>query len=316
MFPTETVYGIAANALSSEAVEKIYLAKGRPGDNPLIVHISSKEQIKDICIIENEIEQKLIDKFMPGPFTLILKKKSIIPNIVSASLDTIGVRMPSHIIANKFINECGVPIAAPSANISGKPSGTIVEDIKDELNGKVNAIIDGGISDIGLESTVVKVINGIPEILRPGKVTKEDIISEIGIAKVNEKVLAKVEKEEKVESPGMKYRHYAPNTKCVLVNILDDNKQIEKINQIIKDNKDVCVIGFKEHKDKIKCKNYIEIGNKNDLEEFSKKIYTELRKVDEYNVSLVIIEGVIQDGLGLAIMNRLIRTCEYNIITE
>lgn len=316
VFPTETVYGIAANAFSTEAVKKIYLAKGRPSDNPIIVHVSDKKQIDEICYVENEVEQKLIDKFMPGPFTLILKKKSIIPDIVSAKLDTVGVRMPSNIIANVFIKQCKVPIAAPSANVSGKPSGTIVEDIKSELDGKVNAIIDGGISDIGLESTVVKVINGVPEILRPGKITKEDIIKEIGIAKINDKVLQKVEKNEKIESPGMKYRHYAPDTKCVLVDILDEKKQIDRVNEIIKGNDNVCVIGFREHKDKIQCNKYIEIGSKYNLNEFSKRIYTELRKVDKYNVSLVIIEGVNKEGLGLAIMNRLIRTCEYNVITK
>lgn len=224
--------------------------------------------------------------------------------------------MPSNKIANKFIKECQVPIAAPSANVSGKPSGTIVEDIKDELDGKVDAIIDGGFADIGLESTVVKVINGIPEILRPGKITKEDIINAVGCAKVNNNVFEKVEKNDKVESPGMKYRHYAPNTQCILVDILDEEKRIEKINEIVSKNGNVCVIGFKEHKDKIDCEKYIEISSINNLEEFSKKIYTELRKVDKYNVSLVIIEGVNKSGLGLAIMNRLIRTCEYNIITE
>lgn len=224
--------------------------------------------------------------------------------------------MPSNIIANEFIKTCKVPIAAPSANVSGKPSGTIVDDIKLELDGKVDAIIDGGISDIGLESTVVKVINGVPEILRPGKITKEDIINAVGCAKVNSKVLEKVEKSEKVESPGMKYKHYAPNTKCMLIDIPNEKKQIHRINEIIKINKNVCVIGFKEHKDKIKCDKYIEISSINDLTEFSKRIYTELRKVDKYNVSLVIIEGVSKSGLGLAIMNRLIRTCAYNIITE
>ena len=285
-------------------------------DNPLIVHISNKEQLNQICVIENEIEQKLIDKFMPGPFTLILKKKNIIPNVVSASLDTVGIRMPSNVIANKFIEVSGVPIAAPSANVSGKPSGTIVEDIKNELDGKVDAIIDGGMVDIGLESTVVKVINGVPEILRPGKITKEDIINAIGVAKVNEKVLKKVDQNEKVESPGMKYRHYAPNTKCVLIDMLDEEKQVKKINEIIKQDNNVCVIGFKEHRNKINCDNYIEIASKSNLEEYSKKIYTELRKVDNFNVSLVIIEGVPKTGIGLAIMNRLIRTCAYNIITE
>lgn len=224
--------------------------------------------------------------------------------------------MPSNKIANTFIKECKVPIAAPSANASGKPSGTIVEDIMDELDGKVDAIIDGGMVDIGLESTVVKVIDGIPEILRPGKITKEDIINVVGCARVNNKVLEKVEAKEQVESPGMKYRHYAPNTKCILVDILDDEKQIEKINELIKQNSNVCVIGFKEHKNKIKCDKYVEISSKEDLKEFSKRIYTELRKVDKYNVSLVIIEGVNKDGIGLAIMNRLIRTCAYNIIEE
>lgn len=313
VFPTETVYGIAANAFSKEAVEKIYIAKGRPQDNPLIVHIADKSQLKDICIVENEIQQKLINAFMPGPFTLILKKKHVIPSIVSAGLDTIGVRMPSNKIANSFIKESGVPIAAPSANVSGKPSGTLVEDIKNELDGKVDAIIDGGISDIGLESTVVKVIDGIPEILRPGKITVDDIIRVVGKAKVNDKVFAKVEKTEAVESPGMKYKHYAPNTKCILVDILDDDEKIKKINELASKEK-ACVIGFSEHKEKIKCDKFVPICNKDDLEQYSKRIYTELRKVDLYDIDVVLIEGVSKEGLGLAIMNRLIRTCAYNII--
>ena len=253
---------------------------------------------------------------MPGPFTLILKKKPIIPDIVSASLDTVGIRMPSNVIANKLIEKCKVPIAAPSANASGKPSGTIIADIRNELEGKVDAIIDGGLSDIGLESTVVKVIDGVPEILRPGKITKEDIINAVGVAKINDKVFQKVEKSEKVESPGMKYKHYAPTTQCILIDILNEQKKIDKINELTSKNPNVCVIGFKEHKNKIQCKDYIEICNKNNLEEYSKRIYTELRKVDNLDVSLVIIEGVSKTGIGLAIMNRLVRTCAYNIITE
>lgn len=224
--------------------------------------------------------------------------------------------MPSSKIANEFINECKVPIAAPSANVSGRPSGTIIEDIKNELDEKVDAIIDGGISDIGLESTVVKVVDGIPEILRPGKITKEDIINVVGCAKVNGKVLEQVKKTEQVESPGMKYKHYAPSTKCILIDILDEQKQIDRINEILSKNPNSCVIGFREHKSKINCDKYIEISNIDNLEEFSKRIYTELRKVDKYNVSLVIIEGVNKAGIGLAIMNRLIRTCAYNIITK
>ena len=169
VFPTETIYGIGANALSEEAVNKIFKAKGRPSDNPLIVHICDKKQIKDLVLVKeiNEVEQKLINTFMPGPFTLILKKKEIIPNNVTANLDTVGIRMPDNEIALKLIESSGVPIAAPSANISGRPSGTRIQDIKDELDGKVEGIIDAGDSKIGIESTVVKVIDGVPTILRP-----------------------------------------------------------------------------------------------------------------------------------------------------
>ena len=169
VFPTETVYGIGANALNPEAVFKIFDAKERPSDNPLIVHIANKEDIYKVAETPNKIEQKLIDVFMPGPITIILKKKSIIPDIVSAGLDTVGIRMPSNKIAHKIIKKAGVPIAAPSANISGRPSGTRIQDIREELEKKVSVIIDGGISEYGLESTVVKVENEIPIILRPRK---------------------------------------------------------------------------------------------------------------------------------------------------
>ena len=169
VFPTETVYGIGANALNPEAVFKIFDAKERPSDNPLIVHIANKEDIYKVAETPNKIEQKLIDAFMPGPITIILKKKSIIPDIVSAGLNTVGIRMPSNKIAHKIIKTAGVPIAAPSANISGRPSGTRIQDIREELEKKVSVIIDGGISEYGLESTVVKVENEVPIILRPRK---------------------------------------------------------------------------------------------------------------------------------------------------
>ena len=169
VFPTETVYGIGANALNSEAVSKIFSAKERPSDNPLIVHIANKEDVYKIVETPSQLEQKIMDEFMPGPITIILKKKSIIPDIVSAGLDTVGIRMPSNIIAHEIIETAGVPIAAPSANISGRPSGTRIQDIREELEKKVSVIIDGGISEYGLESTVVKVENEIPEILRPRK---------------------------------------------------------------------------------------------------------------------------------------------------
>ena len=217
VFPTETVYGIGANALDTEAVRKIFLAKGRPSDNPLIVHVADKKDIEQIAVIQTAVEQKLIDAFMPGPITIILKKKTIIPNIVSAGLDTVGIRMPSNEIAQKIIKTSQVPIAAPSANISGRPSGTKISDIREELESRVSAIVDGGDSNIGLESTVVKVIDDVPVILRPGKVTPEQIEKVIGKVRIDSKVFEKLLEDEKPESPGVKYRHYAPKTKCKLI---------------------------------------------------------------------------------------------------
>lgn len=175
VFPTETVYGIGTIALDSLATSKIYTAKGRPSDNPLIVHVSDFDMLKKCTKEISEIEEKLIKAFMPGPFTLILKKSDIIPNEVSANLDTVGIRMPSNKIANTIIRRSAVPVAAPSANVSGRPSGTNISDIKKELLDKVSIMIDGGDSDIGLESTVVKVVDDIPVILRPGKISVEDI---------------------------------------------------------------------------------------------------------------------------------------------
>ena len=175
VFPTETVYGIGTIALDSLATSKIYTAKGRPSDNPLIVHVSDFDMLKKCTKEISEIEEKLIKAFMPGPFTLILKKSDIIPNEVSANLDTVGIRMPSNKIANTIISRAAVPVAAPSANVSGRPSGTNISDIKKELLDKVSIMIDGGDSDIGLESTVVKVVDNIPVILRPGKISVEDI---------------------------------------------------------------------------------------------------------------------------------------------
>lgn len=316
IFPTETVYGIGANALDAEAVGKIFIAKGRPSDNPLIVHVASKEEIYNIATDITEVEEKLIESFMPGPFTIILKKKeNVLPDIVTAGLDTVAVRMPNNLIAQAIITFSGVPIAAPSANISGKPSGTNISDIRNELESKVSAIIDGGDSSIGLESTVVKVINEIPVILRPGKITPEEIREVAGTVEIDKKVFEQVGKDEKVESPGMKHRHYAPNTKCQLIYAKDEKDQIFEINKRVRKYKgDVVVIGFTEHKKDIVVSEgrYIDIGSKHDLEAFAKNIYSELRKADKIQPEIILIEGVPKEGLGIAIMNRLLRTCEYD----
>lgn len=337
LFPTETVYGIGANALDAEAVKKIFVAKGRAQDNPLIVHVSNIKMVEGIVEDIGLVERKLIEKFWPGPLTIIFKRKNqeIIPNIVTANLDTVGIRMPSNIIAKELIEKSGVPIAAPSANVSGRPSGTKVEDIIAELDGKVAYILDGGSTDIGLESTVIKVNGEKIDILRPGKITKEQLeeaFSELKKEKVNKEeqnneikevkviidkhVLGKVEKDAVVASPGMKYRHYAPNTKCMMVYSQNEQAMLDKINEITKgleqENKKVLVLGRKQHLEGYISKNKWNMGET--LEEVAKNIFTLLRKVDNEQLDVVIIEGVGEQGLGLAITNRLIRACAYNYL--
>ena len=316
IFPTETVYGIGANALDPIAVGKIFVAKGRPSDNPLIVHLADKRKIREIVEDVTEVEQELIDNFMPGPFTIILKKKPIVPDIVTAGLDTVAIRIPDNIIAKGIITFSGVPIAAPSANISGNPSGTSIADIKRELEGKVSAIVDGGKTSIGIESTVVKVVDEVPIILRPGKVTPEDIKNVCGKVSIDSKVFQKVKVGEQVESPGMKHRHYAPVTKCMMINCENELDQIFYLKKIVKEYQgNVVVIGFKEHEEKIilDAGRFISIANKDDLEEYAKNIYSALRRADIFRAKIIIIEGVKKEGLGIAIMNRLFRTCDYNI---
>ena len=311
LFPTETVYGIGANALDEKAVKKIYEAKGRASDNPLIAHISNLEMLKKLVTEIGKTEKKLIEKFWPGPLTIIFNKSNIVPNIITAGLETVAIRMPSNEIAKRLIEYSGVPIAAPSANISGKPSGTVVEDILEELDGKVEYIIDGGMVDIGLESTVIRVIDGKVHILRPGKITKEDIES-LGIeVEIEKQILGKYEEGEKVLSPGIKYKHYAPNTKCILVYSNNNEKMVEKINEI-SNEKNAVILCRTSNLEKYNAVNKLAMGNT--LEEICNNIFTLLRKVDKYNAEIVLIEGVQKDGLGLAIMNRLLRACAYNYI--
>ena len=285
IFPTETVYGLGADARNSEAVNNIFKAKGRANDNPLIVHLDSKSNISKYAEITNEIEEKLIDAFMPGPFTIILKKKDNIPSNVSAGLDTVGIRIPSNEIANTILYTSGIPIAAPSANVSGRPSGTNIDDIIQEFDGKVDYIIDGDNTDIGLESTVVKVIDNTPTILRPGFITAEDIMEVIGTVKVSDNIFKKVDGP--VESPGMKYKHYAPEAKCELIYIHIENDLVNY---------------FKE------------INYGDSLISIAHNIFKLLRLADTYHPDLILIEGVSKEGLGLAIMNRLIRACSHNYI--
>jgi len=310
VFPTETVYGIGANGLNPEAVEKIYIAKGRKQDNPLILLISNKEMLEQITEKPTEIELKLMEAFWPGPLTIVLKRKSVVPDIVTAGLDTVGVRLSSGKIARQLIEASNCPLAAPSANVSGKPSGTTVEDIFEELKDKVDCIINGGKSEDGLESTVVRVIDGIPNILRPGKITPEQIKKIVGDVKILD--------HENILSPSIKYKHYATNAKCLLVYSENNEKMISKICEIAKEKGRVTVVSCEENVYRYKeiTNSVISVGSKNDLNDISKNIFSVLREIDKLQImpELVLIEGVKQEGIGLAIMNRLIKACENNYI--
>lgn len=307
IFPTETVYGIGAIATDEKVVKKIFIAKKRAMDNPLIVHLANVEDISKYAIISNDVEQKLIDAFMPGPFTLILKKKENIPDVVSCNLDTVGIRIPSNKIIHTILEKLDQPIAAPSANVSGRPSGTNIDDIKDEFSESVSYIIDGDNSLIGLESTVVKVVDGVPVILRPGFICEEDIREVIGDVKISSGVFGEVKG--KVESPGMKYRHYAPKTKVLV--LYSEENIVDLVRKNVIDR--TIIIGSEKLKD-VPCFKFLNYGNT--YEEISHNIFTLLRKADKYNANLIIIESVKQEGLGLAIFNRLIRASGYNYISE
>jgi len=308
VFPTETVYGIGGSVYSENAINKIFDAKGRPNDTPLIVHISDIKMLDGIVKKIDNVSKKLMENFWPGPLTIILPKKENISNLITAGLDTVGVRMPENEIALRIISASGVPLAAPSANVSGRPSGTNILDIYNELEDKIDAIIDGGNTNIGIESTVVRVVDDVVHILRPGKITKEDIIN-IGLEVVDNMINEKIDINKKVISPGMKYKHYAPNTKAILVYSEDNEKMIAKINEL--SNENTVVIVTTKNADKYNSKTLI-MGN--NLEEISKNIFSTLRKADKLKADLIIIEGVKSEKLGTAIMNRLIKACSYNYI--
>ena len=237
-FPTETVYGLGASAFDSDAAKKIYAAKGRPSDNPLIVHICDKGQIKDIAEEIPESAKKVIDNFMPGPVTIILKKKSVVPNDVTAGLNTVAIRFPLHETAQKLIKAAGVPIAAPSANLSGKPSPTKAKHVVKDMTGRIDAIIDGGECNVGVESTIVDFTGEKPVILRPGGVTYDDLKG-IGLdVEIDKNILHSIAADEVPKCPGMKYKHYAPNAEVTVVEGEKDAVQ-SKIKELLEQCKNV-----------------------------------------------------------------------------
>lgn len=315
-FPTETVYGLGANALDSEAVKNIFIAKGRPQDNPLIIHIADKKDLYKYGVNISDIAEKLAHEFWPGPMTLVVKKNSMIPGVTSANLDTIGIRMPSNKVAMRLIEKSGVAIAAPSANLSGKPSPTDVKRCIEDLDGRVDYILGYNQSEVGVESTIIDVSVNPPCILRPGGITLEmakKICKDIYI----DKAISGENSSLKPKAPGMKYKHYAPKAKVRVVNGELD-KCVEKIAEIVHNYIDnglkVGVMATDETKCKYKEGLVLSLGKRKDLSTVAKNLFSTLREFDDNNVDIIISEAFLEEGLGVAIMNRLKKACGFDII--
>ena len=314
VFPTETVYGLGANGLNSEAVLKIFAAKGRPADNPLILHIAKKSELKPLWSHVPDNARILADTFWPGPLTMIFNRSSIVPDEVTAGLDTVAVRMPLNKTARALINAAGVPIAAPSANLSGKPSPTTAEHVRQDMDGRVDLIIDGGPCKYGLESTVVSLI-GRPTILRPGAVTKEMLEAVIGPVDVAHAVLSPLREGETAASPGMKYRHYAPKAPVTVV-AGDPKKAAEYIAAHAGPADGI--ICFDEFKDlftrECETRPVMDLGPAGDKGEQARHIFDALRAFDHTAVTAIWAQCPDTDGIGLAIANRLNKAAGFQII--
>ncbi len=308
--PTETVYGLAANAFDESAVKNIFIAKGRPQDNPLIVHISSVEEIYDLVeeVPENAI--KLFEKFWPGPLTVILKKSEKISDTVSAGLDTVAVRMPSNKIASAIIKEAGVPLAAPSANLSGSPSPTCFKYVFDDMNTRIDAIVDGGESEVGLESTVITLAKDVPTVLRPGGVTVEQLREVLGEVEVDSGILKNIEADFTPASPGMKYKHYAPRANVIIL-----RGSFESFKEYVRKNADehTAALCFDSEGEQLGVE-FVTMGDKNSPDEQGQRLFTALRQVDEMGAKTVYARCPSQTGIGLAVCNRLFRAAAFRII--
>lgn len=316
-FPTETVYGLGANALNERAVRSIFEAKGRPADNPLIVHICHREQL--IPLVEMPpLAESLIDAFWPGPLTLLFPRKSSIPDIVTAGLPTVAVRMPSHPAAKAMLEVCGLPIAAPSANRSGRPSPTTAQHVYEDMNGLIPLILDGGACEVGLESTVLDLCHGDPCILRPGGITRDMLENALGKpVQLAGSILRPLQPGETALSPGMRYKHYAPKGSVVLVEG-EENKVIRKLHSLyleaVQDGKNACVLCFSEHTDFLRDCNPHDLGSVNDDREIAHRLFDMLRKLDEENIEIAYSEVMSAEGIGLAVMNRLGRAAAFQTI--
>lgn len=315
VFPTETVYGLGASALDAKAAERIFIAKGRPQDNPLIVHVADKN-IEPYVESIPQNARMLMDKFWPGPLTIIFKKSGIIPDVITAGLDSVGVRCPKNAIANELIRLSGVPIAAPSANTSGRPSPTTVNHVIEDLLGKVDVILGGGRTDVGLESTVLD-MTGKPDILRPGGITYEELKAVLGDVTIDPAVLKKPAPGLRPKAPGMKYRHYSPRAQMYIINGNLD-RVVNRINEMCSENmgkgKKVGIMATDQTFEKYAKGTVLSMGDRNNPKTIAASIFDRLRQFDIEGVDVIFSEGVGEEEIGLAIMNRMKKAAGYNII--
>lgn len=317
-FPTETVYGLGADALNPKAVRNLFRAKKRPLDNPPIVHVGDFQDVYRLATEVPEKAERLMEVFWPGPLTLIFKRSKIVPDVTVAGLDTIAVRMPRHNVALALIRESGCPLAAPSANLAGKPSPTTAEHVLEDLNGRIDAVLDAGPTRIGVESTVLDLTVDPPQILRPGGTPLEALKRVLG--KVELHPVAVAEKEiaiEKARSPGMKHRHYAPKAEVVVVEgeLAAVAKKVAELTDFYRRRKlKVGVLATDETAASYRADVVKSLGSRSSLNAIAKNLFKLLREFDLEGVDVIIAEGVPTEGLGLAVMNRLRKASGYNIV--
>ena len=305
-FPTETVYGLGANALDPEAARKIYAAKGRPSDNPLIIHIAEPEDAEKYAYT-SELYYKIAERFMPGPITVILPKRPCIPDTVTGGLNTVAIRVPADFYASKLISYAGVPIAAPSANISGRPSATLARHCLADFDGRIDAILDGGECTFGLESTIVKpTSDGKLRLLRPGAVTPDDLRCICNDIEIDPAVLNKFSGTP--EAPGMKYRHYAPSAPVIILDGAD-----EQVYKFLSDKSDCGILCYSEDMPRVSGKKVLSMGSRYSPAEQAHMLFACLRNFDE--VPVIYARMPSKNGIGLAVFNRLIKAAGYEIIS-
>lgn len=316
-FPTETVYGLGGDALNPESSKKIYAAKGRPSDNPLIVHISNMEALEKIVKVVPENAKKLAGHFWPGPLTMIFEKSELVPKETTGGLNTVAVRMPSNVIARALIDAAGGYIAAPSANLSGRPSPTVAKYVIEDMNGRIDMIIDGGASEVGLESTIVDFSEGKPMILRPGFITQEMIADALNEEVVWDRAIVDADCKSAPKAPGMKYRHYAPKGD---LSIVEGKKEhvVERINDLAgRDSASglkVGIIATEETKSLYKADSIKSVGHEGREDEVAHHLFRILREFDDESIDRIYSEGFAQEGIGAAVMNRLLKAAGHHII--